>query len=142
MYTLLYRQQHAMIRRQVNTLADGVHGAKGATELRVALSRLAGTIAIHFTTEEDSLYPRLLRSHDAMACTTARRFQDSLGSIARAFGSYFETWKQYGAIERERGRFASETRDILEALIRRMDAEDEQLYALVDQLPDTLPAAS
>ena len=43
MYTLLYRQQHAMIRRQAKALLDGLHGEKGASELRVALSRLAAS---------------------------------------------------------------------------------------------------
>jgi hypothetical protein len=135
MYTLLYRQQHAMIRRQAKALIDGVHGEKGASELRVALSRLAGTIVIHFTTEEESLYPRLQRSGDSAVCATASRFESSLGSLMRSFSSFFETWKPYGAIERDRGRFAAEARHVLEGLTSRLDAEDEQLYVLVDQLP-------
>ncbi|HTW85048.1 MAG TPA: hemerythrin domain-containing protein [Candidatus Sulfotelmatobacter sp.] len=135
MYTLLYRQQHAMIRRQVKELTDGMYGEKGASELRISLSRLASTVAIHFTTAQSSLYPRLTAHADASMRATAVRYRDTLDSISRGFTSFFETWKVYGAIERDRERFASETRDVLEALIQRIDAEDNDLYPRVDALP-------
>jgi hypothetical protein len=124
-----------MIRRQAKALTDGVYGELGATELRVALSRLAGTISIHFTTVEESLYPRLQRTANVAVTATARRFHDTLGSIMRSFSSYFESWKGFGAIEKDRARFAAETRDLVDALVRRLDDEDSQLYVLVDALP-------
>jgi hypothetical protein len=135
MHTLIYRQQHAMIRRQAKALTDGMYGELGASELRVALSRLASTVTIHFTTAQDSLYPRLTSHPDPAVRMVARRYHDSLGALARRFSAFYESWKAYGAIEHDRARFPTEARDLLEAVVARVDAEDRELYALLDELP-------
>jgi hypothetical protein len=135
MHTLIYRQQHAMIRRQAKALMDGMYGELGASELRVALSRLASTVTIHFATAQDSLYPRLMSYPDPAVRVVARRYHDSLGSLARRFSAFYESWKSYGAIEGDRARFPTEARDLLEVVVSRIDAEDHELYALLEELP-------
>ena len=133
MQTRLYREQHGRIRRQATDLLRAAGGETTATQLRMDLARLSGSVKMHLTGEDEGLYPRLLQHADPAVRAKAVAFQSSMGALAGAFVAFYEAWKKAGAIEADRPGFNARLGDVLAALGQRMDAEDGDLYALADR---------
>lgn len=133
MQTKIYREQHGRIRQQVRAMLALEHGAADAFELQMQLGRLAGSVKMHLLAEDDGLYPRLLQHQDERVRTKAAEFQTSMGTLASAFLGFVETWRESGAIGKDRAAFFRDLRGVADALNRRMDLEDNELYALADR---------
>jgi len=132
MQTRLYREQHGRLRRLAAGLLESAADAPAA-DLRTQLARLSGVIKVHLTGEDQALYPRLLQHADLEVRAKATHYQQSMGSLAGAFGTFYAAWMKAGAIEADRAGFGAELGDVLGALAARMDAEDGDLYALADR---------
>jgi hemerythrin HHE cation binding domain-containing protein len=133
MQTRLYREQHGRIRRFAADLLRAAGAEAPAIQLRMDLARLSGSVKMHLIGEDEGLYPRLLQHADPEVRAKAVAFQAGMGALAGAFGAFYETWKKAGAIEADRAGFNAQLGDVLNALGRRMDAEDADLYALADR---------
>jgi len=99
------------------------------TELFELRSNLASTLIAHLKTEDWALYPELFRNEDATVSTTARRFNDEMGGLASDFSVYSSRWTTM-TIPANWTAFCSESREIIDALVKRIECEEAQLYPL------------
>lgn len=128
-----FKRQHTELIQLASDLQEKARASRtsGASEdAAKALIKLAGTLRVHLSMEDDSLYPLLLESSSAEVVATARRFQDEMGGLAATFDDYKQRWSAR-AIGDDTERFAVETEEIVNALGQRINREDEQLYTLV-----------
>jgi len=105
---------------------DGVRVAQA----RWALSRL---LATHLAAEDVHVYPRLQASGDRAVAALANRFAHQLGGLAARWRSYMADW-QGERVRTEWPAFCAETKTIMQALERRIEQEEQQLYPLLDRL--------
>lgn len=133
MQTKIYREQHGRLRQIVRELAAMESSGADDLEIRRTLGRLTGTVKIHLAGEDEGLYPRLLAHPDAGVRTKAREFQDSMGGLATAYIAFSEKWMSGSRLRDERKAFFGELAGVADALGKRMDLEDRELYALADR---------
>jgi len=127
--TALYRDQHGRLREH----AAKMLAAPGAAEHRTLLAQLAGQVKMHLKVEDDSLYPRLIAHSDAAVRDKARQLQTSMGALAGTFQAFYEKWIKAGAIAADEAAYVREMRAVIDALAKRMDMEDKELYDLADR---------
>jgi hypothetical protein len=133
----LYRRQHRELRRVIESLGDtdrrSLATAAGEGEVRARLAELSGKLLVHLQMEDGSLYPELLRSAHADVQATAVRFQSEMGALRNAADGAYRRWLRPDAINQAPERFLAELRSLLHALNTRIDAEDAELYPLVER---------
>lgn len=135
MQTKIYRQQHGDMRRELNDLRKTIMPLQ-PEEARARLARLAGLLKIHLAMEDRALYPRMLTHGDPEVRQTAGEYQQSMGNLAQAFEAFYERWRKHGEIEAHASEYADAYQALAQALNRRMDLEDKNLYDLVDEKVD------
>lgn len=136
--TALYREQHTDLVKVVQDLAANLDekglvngGSKDAKEL---LDKLARRLLVHLSAEDHGLYPKMIASSDEEVSTTAKKFQDEMGSLKTAFQEYYEKWNMEQKIQADPAGFIKQTQGVLEALGARVKQEDTVLYPLADRL--------
>jgi hypothetical protein len=135
-YTEKFRVQHGEIlnvAKSIAQLLDADSLRKDATEIRHLLSVLHGKLSVHLVMEDKSLYPRLLRHHDGEIRSLTQRYMDEMGSLAGAFKAYVGRWPTPSAIQADPEAFIAETGGVFEALGKRVQQENGELYVLADQ---------
>ena len=95
-------------------------------------SELAATLIAHLKSEDWALYPELFRHPDKAVAATARRFNDEMGGLASAFAVYSNRWTTM-TIQSNWSGFCSESRAIIDALTRRINREEADLYPLAEK---------
>lgn len=105
---------------------------KDASSVRQLLSKLSGKLMVHLATEDRSLYPHLLSSQDSKLKEMAQKYMDEMGGIAAAFKGYVSKWPHAMAIQKAPADFIEETKGVFDALAKRIEREDDELYTLVD----------
>ena len=101
-------------------------------KLRKALVELSARVTVHLASEDQVVYPRLIKAADQNVSTIAKRFADEMGGIGDAFKVYLSHWRNAVAIAARARTFASETKQIASALGTRIDREERELYPLLD----------
>lgn len=133
-----FRNQHKALLAlagEMASLMTPVGGAKrNADDLRRLLSKLAGQLSVHLAMEDESLYPRLIAGTDARVSELARRYQQEMGGLAGAFKAFCDKYPTAAAIEQNSEAFKSDASGVFDAVARRIQREDSELYALVDSL--------
>lgn len=135
-YTEKFRAQHGELLNVVKAIAqllDATGLRKDAKEVRHLLSVLHGKLSVHLAMEDKSLYPRLMRHHDSEIRATTQRYVDEMGSLAGAFKDYIGRWPTPSAIQTDPETFIAETGGVFEALGKRVQQENSELYVLADQ---------
>ena len=131
--TQTYRNQHDEIGRASNELTSVlVHG--DAHAVRKSLGRLSSLIDVHLSLEDSSFYPALSRHADPEVRRIAKAYQESMGKLAAVYMDFRTRWLHMGAIEADKSGFEKELRDLLRALEKRIDLENNTLYSMVDGL--------
>ena len=133
----LYHRQHRELRRSVEWLAGVEIGAlataAGQGEVRRRLAELSGKLLVHLQMEDGSLYPEMLRSPSADVRATAVRFQSEMGALRRSADEAFRRWLRRDALSQAPERFLADRRTLFHALHSRIDAEEAELYPLVER---------
>jgi hypothetical protein len=135
-YTQKFRTQHGEILKVAKSIAqllDADSLRKDATEVRHLLSVLHGKLSVHLVMEDKSLYPRLLRHHDGEIRSLTQRYIDEMGSLAGAFKAYVGRWPTPSAIQADPEAFIAETSAVFDALGKRVQQENGELYVLADE---------
>lgn len=135
-YTQKFRVQHGEllnVAKSIAGLLDAAALREDATEVRHLLSVLHGKLSVHLAMEDKSLYPRLLRHHDSNIRETTQRYIDEMGSLAGAFKAYVERWPTPSAIQSDPETFIAETGGVFEAIGKRVQQENSELYVLADE---------
>jgi hemerythrin-like domain-containing protein len=119
-------EEIALVARQLATAISNSGQYQPIAALRWQLARLLMT---HLAMEDRLFYPAMERLTDAEARTTAAAFKAEMGGLADAFGTYMSHWTD-ARVAAEWPIFCAETRALLDALARRIERENQQLYPL------------
>ncbi len=132
-----FRRQHKEILQvatEISSLLKPDQIAKDAGVIRSLLSTLVGKLNVHLSMEDDALYPRLLAHKDANVNSIAKRFIDEMGGFNKVFREYTKKWPSPTAIQNAPVEFNKETKGIFDALFKRIEKEDNELFPLVNKL--------
>ena len=105
---------------------------KDAQGIVMNLAKLAGTINLHLSMEDQSLYPAMISSKNPQVKQAAEKFIKEMSGIAQAFTSYYKKWNAQ-TIQGTPDAFIKETKGIFTALGDRIRREEAELYPLADQ---------
>lgn len=92
--------------------------------------RLAHLLARHLAREDRCLYPVLGTHADPDVAAMATAFAAEMGGLAGAYRAYMDRWNA-DAIMADPGKFAADTRIVIDALAHRVDREEYDLYPLL-----------
>lgn len=124
-----------IIAKNIKTLLTADDAAQHTAEVRHLLSQLSGKLSFHLALEDKSLYPFLAENADPRIKAISRKYSDEMGSLAQAFRNYLDKWSNTMMIDADLQGFTNETKTVFNALVRRIQREDTELYPLVDSLP-------
>lgn len=139
------RQHHTVIRFLLDEFPASPPPAQEIVDF---LERLKMVLTRHFRLEDHHVYPALSESSDSEVRATAREFRLRMGNLMQTFADLHTRWT-VNAVERDLAGFERDWNGFREALVTRMDAEDNFLYPkaemearlLLDR-PDDEPRAS
>jgi hypothetical protein len=103
------------------------------SELFTLRHEFSFTLIAHLKGEDWVVYPRLFSSPDERVAQRAREFCFEMGGLADAYVDYADRWNAHSIAEDWAG-YCSETRCVIEALIKRITLEDRELYPLLEVL--------
>ncbi len=132
-----FKNQHVQIltiARDIKALLTSPDAAKHTVEVRQLLSQLSGKLSFHLAMEDKSLYPFMSSHADAHVKALSKQYSDEMGSLGQTFKAYLGKWSNAMLIDADLPGFVGETRDVINALVRRIQREDTELYPMVDKL--------
>lgn len=135
--TEIFRKQHKELldlAGQMKSWLDPGKLARDAAAVMPLLSQLAGKLKIHLAAEDNGLYPQLTAHPNAAVKGKAKQFQDEMGGILKVFSGYTAKYPTARAIQSAAPAFVKETLGLFEVLAKRIKAEDNDLYPLLDSL--------
>lgn len=134
----------AHLRRQHEELVNLVGEISGHLDSRMndttansvfdLLTTLTGKVKLHLAMEDNSLYPRMIESPIAEAAETARKFQTEMGDLSKVYLDYANRWNSPRSIGQDASTFIAETKAVFNALGKRIERENTQLYPLADTI--------
>ncbi|OQY08784.1 MAG: hypothetical protein B6I28_04160 [Fusobacteriia bacterium 4572_132] len=127
-----YERQHKEIREAANTIIT--ESKKKDIDFRNAaasLNKLAGLLSIHLKSEDKFLYPELENSSDEKISKTALTFDNEMREILDVFTKYKNNYNIARKIEDDLEGFKTEGKKIIEALFKRMEREEKELYIYI-----------
>ena len=107
---------------------------KDAKAIRFRLSKLAGILMVHFSAEDQWLYPKLSAHADASIAAISKRCAEEMGGLKDAFGIFMNHWNSTKEIQANAEAFIKDTQRIFAALYHRIDWENRELYPLADRI--------
>lgn len=131
-----YRDQHneiLEIAKKIGGLLNPNDLSSKTQEISSLLNQLAGKIKIHLSVEDQNLYPSLAKHSDQKVRTLATNFAKEMGPITDAFGKYYTKWATGTAVAKDPNGFITETKGIFSALEKRIQNENNELYAEFDK---------
>lgn len=134
------RNHHLVLRDLIDEFPTSEPVNEGRTlELLV---RLRNVLRRHLHLEDAELYPALQKVADPNVRRKARRYQLHMGSLDKGFETFYAHWTREGVIAAEPQRFLSDWREFRDALLMRMESEDEDLYLIAERLYQSMIQAS
>ncbi|KEQ51559.1 hemerythrin domain-containing protein [Sphingobium chlorophenolicum] len=94
--------------------------------------QFARLLMAHLALEDRILYPNIQRQDHDLLRETARRLEIEMAPIARTFSAYMSRWSD-DRIEREWADFCYESRQILDAVLKRIKKEEGLLMPLLTE---------
>ncbi len=132
----LKRQHHdvanLILEIETNLKVEKVSAA--AFELTMKIASLAGLLKMHLKHEDEVLYPKLKASTDLKVRQTAERFISEMGGLSKVFDEYRTSYKSSTQIKDTPAAFIKDTQKIIDALRKRVQKEDQELYLLAERL--------
>ncbi len=135
--TTRFRDQHddlLKIASEISAHLNVDELSKDASEVRSLLSKLLGKLSNHLAMEDKVLYPKLLGHSDERVKSLANRFIDEMGGIGKAVNAYKSKWPSPLHIQKDPSDFIEQTKGIFDALAKRIEKENNELYKTVDEL--------
>lgn len=136
------RKQHEDIRQIIKELMEDIYdmeGVSGSTLwIALKIGTLNGIIQMHLKYEDDYLYPLFLNNKDDNELRElADRFVSEMGNLAGRFKVYQEKYlRNPETIKKDTKQFVNETEEILKAISRRIDSEENELFKIADKNKD------
>lgn len=133
----LHGQHRAIVRLASDLMgvAGEVRTREDAVEARLLLERLDRVLGLHLELEDSTMMPALMASPDPKTRALAADCVEEMGGLAQVWEGYLATWA-VEPILRDADRFASATRSLMEAVARRVDREERELYPVAEAVVD------
>lgn len=130
------RRQHLSIHEDINYLISEIK--KGSEKLNVPetalrINKLAGKLRIHMLEEDKFLYPDLLNHTDDEVRKMANKYITEMGHLAEEYTRFKTKYNTPSKILEDTDNFISEAKELIQALINRIDKEDNELYIFVEE---------
>lgn len=132
-----FRQTHdelLQLAGEISKLLTPAELQKDAAKVRSLLSRLAGKLSVHLQMEDKSLFPSIEAYGDARLNSMLKRFVEEMGGLKDAFTKYTNKWANPDHIKNNAVEFINETKSVFNALAKRIEKENRELYKLIDEL--------
>ena len=142
--TKRYVEQHEDLLElidEINECLNFIELAKDANDVRMLLSRFFVKLKVHLAMEDGSLYPVMLDVEDDKVREMARKFVNEMGGLADAFQTYSLMWASAVAIQDNPKVFMAHTNKVMNALSRRIDKENHELFRAYNALEKKMIAA-
>ena len=133
------RRQHIELTNAVRSV-DARIATAPVDELLAELAGLRFLLSAHLAIEDRAFYPQLFQSaaqagdHDAKA--TAHTFLSTMEFTATFAEGFFDKFSNRDELLKSRESLAKHWRLLVDALTRRINAEESALYPLFDRLSD------
>ncbi len=138
LYLETLKRQHEEIAEIISEIKSDIDQkdiAKEALGISSKISNLAGKLKVHLNTEDQYMYPQLLKSSNSEVQTTAQAYIDEMGTISTEFMAYKDRFNTRTKITNEIDLFVSESKRIFSLLQQRIAKEDSNLYQQIGMLP-------
>jgi hypothetical protein len=93
-----------------------------------------GKVLEHIELNSKSIYTALLASQDAKVKAHTQRFMEGEQEIKKIFNSYVSRYCKHGLLVKDHAAFLTETEHMFRLVLKRMQAEFEELYPMVRRL--------
>lgn len=126
-----YLEQHKGIKKQVEVvkkLSQDNNLCSNASQIGTEISRLAGVIRIHLSSEDKFMYPKLVNSEDDMIRKKAALYQEEMGNLMEVFTIFKEKYNTKQKILENSSSFQKDLKEIVAQLSKRMEKEEKELY--------------
>lgn len=137
MHTENFRQTHDELLKlagEISKLLTPAEIQKDAQKVRSLLSKLAGKLSVHLHMEDNALFPSIEKYNDATLNSMLKVFIAEMGGLKDAFSKYANKWANPDHIKINATEFINETKAVFNALAKRIEKENKELYKLIDEL--------
>ncbi|AMK19172.1 MULTISPECIES: hemerythrin domain-containing protein [Sphingobium] len=125
----LLQSQHHALHALAEKLLLAVADDGNPQPLGTLRWQFARELMAHLALEDHIFYPSMKRRPDDPLRETAAQLQVEVAPLAQLFSQYMAQWND-DRIARDWRSFCRETRDMIEAIMRRIDKENRLLKAL------------
>ena len=132
-----YHEQHAGIHGQLQDLHQRLAPEALAADpaaARQSLVTLGAKLNIHLAFEDQALYPPLLGNLNPAIQTKTRAYMSEMGGLKENLGNHLKRWLSIQRVKQEPQTFRKETLELTQALERRLQAEDQDFYPMLERL--------
>ncbi len=98
-----------------------------AAQVSYKIASLSGKLSLHMKSEDNYLYPKIKNENKALA----EEFIHDLTPITQAFNDYKKKYMIASNIKSNPSEFVEETKQIIDALRKRIKIEEEKLYPVL-----------
>ena len=123
------RDHHSVLRYLLNDIGKPQTSAQETLPL---LKRFRTVLIAHLKLEDGWLYPRLEKSANAIVRGKAERYRREMGGVSEQFMQLWSKWSGTGAIESDFSAWRTDWHVFAQAIVRRMDTEDHDLYVAAE----------
>lgn len=127
-------RQHEAIRENVKTIEILINKnniENDSFEISKNINLLIGVLKVHLQSEDNFLYPQLLKGDDDKLKDMAKHYIDEMGNISTEFEKYRAQFNTKTKINDNIENFKNHTAEIIKVLKNRLDKEDKYLYPLI-----------
>ncbi len=124
-------RQHQEIEASMDYVMNIINEKKveeKAFDIAMELNKLAGKLKIHLISENNFLYPDLLKSSNVALKELAENYMNEMVSLGAKFMEYKDNYHTKSKILADVEKFIRETREIFKLLKTRLEREDKELY--------------
>ena len=130
-----YQSQHTIIKtlcKQLISLGTIDEFTLDVDFVLKIFSTLDNVLSLHLQSEDENLYPQLLAHKDPEIRSISAAIQTELLETTQAYDAYKTKYSTKESIQSNPTHFVDDTKQIVEALLARINKEEAELYSLFD----------
>ncbi|MBP2629096.1 MAG: Hemerythrin cation binding domain protein [Firmicutes bacterium] len=131
----LLRQHQEMLdlAAKISAYQSQLQVKENGSTISTLLSQLAGKLKMHLMVEDQFVYPKLAMHSDVQIQKTSQNFANEMGDLGKAFDNYKTRYMGANKIADNADMFITDTKNVVAALTKRMDKENQLLYPLLSK---------
>ena len=105
-----------------------------AMQIAQNISRLAGTLKVHLSSEDRYLYPSLMESDKSNLKNMADKYQKEMGGLSQEFMAFKDKYNTSSKLKSNIAEAKEEITAIFRKIEKRIQKEDQELYPLAEKV--------